>query len=237
MYDDDYDYNGYPYDVVLPPTEGFSLRALPPILAVVISLALLIAWFFVLPKSPTAASSAPAPAQTIGDAAQPRILAPLFTAEVQHWASDIQNWADAWGLDPNLVATVMQIESCGDPQARSGVGAMGLFQVMPFHFKDQEDPYAPETNATRGMGYLAASLKDKNWDTRLGLAGYNGGIGGARQPESNWPAETIRYVKWGMGIYEDAKAGQSSSETLNAWLNAGGASLCRQAAQRLGLTP
>ncbi|MBI3361154.1 MAG: hypothetical protein HY023_08590, partial [Chloroflexi bacterium] len=41
-------------------------------------------------------------------------LSPLFTPEVRHWEKDIVKWSAAYGIDPNLVATVMQIESCGN---------------------------------------------------------------------------------------------------------------------------
>ena len=74
-------------------------------------------------------------------------IAPLFTPEVQAWEAQILAWSEKYQLDPNLVATVMQIESCGYIQARSGAGAMGLFQVMPYHFQEGEDPYHPATNA------------------------------------------------------------------------------------------
>ncbi len=49
----------------------------------------------------------------------PQTISPIFTPEVQHWGGRIQIWASAAGLDPNLAATVMQIESCGDPRALS----------------------------------------------------------------------------------------------------------------------
>ncbi len=86
-------------------------------------------------------------------------------------------WANAAGVEPNLAATVMQIESCGDPRATSRSGATSLFQVMPFHFKFGENPYDPETNALRGMNYLSRSLQAGGGNARLALAGYNGGIG------------------------------------------------------------
>src|SRR5450759_279142 len=57
-----------------------------------------------------------------------RTISSIFTPEVQFWAGRILSWASAAGLDPNLTATVMQIESCGDPLALSRSGAMGLFQ-------------------------------------------------------------------------------------------------------------
>ena len=85
-------------------------------------------------------------------------LAPLFTPEIQFWSANITRWASEHGLDPNLAATVMQIESCGNPSARSSAGASGLFQVMPYHFAAGDDPYDPDTNAKRGLAYLKRSL-------------------------------------------------------------------------------
>jgi hypothetical protein len=164
-------------------------------------------------------------------------ISPVFRPEVQYWNGYIQDWATDAGLDPNLVATVMQIESCGDPGARSRVGAMGLFQVMPFHFAGGDDPYSPDTNAKRGLGYLKRSMEAANGDIRLALAGYNGGISVIGRPELSWPAETKRYAYWGSGIYSEASTDTSESVRLQEWITAGGVSLCRQARSRLGMNP
>jgi soluble lytic murein transglycosylase-like protein len=162
-------------------------------------------------------------------------LSPIFTKEIQHWGNDIVRWANAVSLDPNLAAVVMQIESCGDPRATSRSGAMGLFQVMPFHFHFGENPYSPETNALRGLNYLSRSLETGGGNARLAMAGYNGGIGVIARNEWNWPSETKRYVTYGAPIYEDARNGATSSPMLTEWYQKYGASLCRQAAQRLGI--
>lgn len=162
-------------------------------------------------------------------------ISPIFTKEIQHWGNDIVRWANAAGVDPNLAATVMQIESCGDPRATSRSGATSLFQVMPFHFKLGENPYDPETNALRGMNYLSRSLQAGGGNARLALAGYNGGIGVISRSEWAWPAETKRYVLYGAPIYEDARNGATSSASLTEWYQKYGAGLCRQAAQRLGI--
>ena len=162
-------------------------------------------------------------------------ISPIFRIEIQYWADSISKWAAASQLDPNLVATIMQIESCGDPRARSSAGAMGLFQVMPFHFYTMDDPYNPNTNAERGLAYLAKSLATAGGDARLAMAGYNGGIGVIGRAESNWSAQTRRYVQYGGPIYEDAKNGINPSAALDQWYENYGASLCRQAHQRLGL--
>jgi hypothetical protein len=164
-------------------------------------------------------------------------LAGLYTPTVRYWTADIHRWADTWGLDANLVATLIQIESCGDLQAQSAAGAKGLFQVMPFHFSPGEDPFDPQTNAKRGMAYLKQAWDASDGDVRLTLAGYNGGIDLAGQPESNWPDETGQYVYWGSGIYLDGSKGAAHSSTLNAWLASGGIKLCMQAGLDLGVQP
>jgi soluble lytic murein transglycosylase-like protein len=108
-----------------------------------------------------------------------------------------------------------------------------LFQVMPFHFANGEDPGDPEVNARRGLSYLSRGLQLAGGDMALALAGYNGGHGLIQRDPSTWPSETTRYVRWATGILAELRAGLTSSPTLKAWLDAGGASLCRRAAERL----
>jgi soluble lytic murein transglycosylase-like protein len=169
--------------------------------------------------------STPAP----GEAPDQGKLPALFTPEVQRWSSEIEAWSAQYDLPAPLVATVMQIESCGDPRARSGAGAQGLFQVMPFHFAADEAALDPETNARRGLGYLARSLELAGGRVDLALAGYNGGHSRISQAAEMWPDETRRYVAWGSAIYADAASGHTDSPALDAWLHAGGARLCRAA--------
>ena len=172
----------------------------------------------------------------VADADMPAtLISPVFTPEVQHWALEIVEWAWQVGVDPNLAATVMQIESCGDPQAVSPSGAQGLFQVMPFHFEPGEAMQDPDTNARRGLAYLALGLERAGGQAGLALAGYNGGHSQIGRDAALWPQETRRYFYWASGIYQAASSGLASSERLDEWLAAGGASLCSQAAGRLGL--
>ena len=173
--------------------------------------------------------------QEVAVAAAAGVISPVFSREIQHWAPQIAQWAADHSLDPDMVATIMQIESCGDPQARSHAGAQGLFQVMPFHFVAGEDMLDPNTNARRGMAYFAERLVQTAGDVGKAFAGYNGGHVAADGNWSTWANETQRYYTWSTGIYEDAKAGLAESPALEEWLAAGGASLCQQAANRLGL--
>lgn len=158
-----------------------------------------------------------------------------FSPAVLYWEEAILSWSAEYDLDPLLVATVMQIESCGNPAVASPVGAQGLFQVMPFHFSADENMLDPETNANRGLNYLKLSYELSEGDIGRTLAGYNGGHGQIDRSPLLWPAETQDYVHWGLGIYEDAINGASPSPALSAWLNAGGHSLCQSAEKQLGL--
>mgnify|MGYP001127097971 CR=1 FL=1 len=54
-----------------------------------------------------------------------------FPGEIQHWCGLIESAAQATGLPPALIASVMLQESGGDPNIVSHSGAVGLMQVMP----------------------------------------------------------------------------------------------------------
>jgi hypothetical protein len=170
------------------------------------------------------------PAPAIQAASAPE-LSSIFTPEVQRWSSQILGWSQEYKLPADLIATVMQIESCGHPTVSSSAGALGLFQVMPFHFGVNDDPIDPNTNAARGLAYLARAMDLSQGDEALALAGYNGGHSLISIPDSEWPDETIRYVAWGSGLLSDINRGHSASPVLDQWLSAGGHSLCLRAAQ------
>ncbi|HUN24253.1 MAG TPA: transglycosylase SLT domain-containing protein [Anaerolineales bacterium] len=185
------------------------------------------------PAQPANPAIQPVPA--VAQPALPSAISVIFRPSVQYWGAKISAWAETAGIDPNLLATVMQIESCGDPNAVSGSGAQGLFQVMPFHFAEGENMQDPDTNALRSTNYLKQGLAISNGNASLTLAGYNGGHSQISKAFELWPQETQRYFHWGSGIFQEASSGAGVSPTLEAWLAAGGASLCEQAEQRLGI--
>jgi hypothetical protein len=163
------------------------------------------------------------------------ILSPVFTKEVRYWEPQIMRWSAEYGVDPNIVATIMQIESCGNPDAESYAGAKGLFQVMPFHFAVGESMLDPDTNAMRGLNFFNRQMQYTNGNILLSLAGYNGGYAASGGNYASWPSETQRYYYWAKGLYEEADSGLGESPTLAEWLSAGGAAGCQIAATRLGL--
>jgi soluble lytic murein transglycosylase len=93
--------------------------------------------------------------------------------------------ARAVGLDPYVVAAVIREESSYDPRARSGVGAIGLMQLMPdtarVLARELGRPLAelatlwePPVNITLGSRYLA-QLAARFQDPLLAVAAYNAG--------------------------------------------------------------
>lgn len=163
-------------------------------------------------------------------------ISPAFTPEVQYWAADIARWSVTYRIKPNLIATLMQIESCGNPNAASEAGAMGLFQVLALHFEEGEDPFDPDTNARRGLQYFIEMYALANGDLGLTFAAYNGGPAIFEQSPAEWPSETQAYQYWGSGIFEETERGFVESPTLLDWLAAGGESLCAEAAEALGIS-
>ncbi len=162
-------------------------------------------------------------------------LAEFFAPSVRHWSDEIGQWAARSDVDAQLLATVMQIESCGHPSVVSHAGARGLFQVMPFHFAEGDNMLEPDTNARRGGDYLNYCVSTAGGVIGLALACYNGGPSVISQPRERWSQETQAYYRWGVGIYSDAAAAASQSETVEQWLAAGGAHLCQSAERELGI--
>jgi soluble lytic murein transglycosylase-like protein len=181
-----------------------------------------------------------------------------FTSEVKAWESDICRWSKEQQLDPDLIATIMQIESCGNNWAVSSTGVKGLFQVTGANLRGRNG-FDPNSSAAAGPGeVLKNELKATNGNIRAAMAGYNGG-GWARQYISGeltrnqflaklrthryWNTqakalakanEVERYAQWA-DIYFEGK--ENKTETLNIWLNLGGYRLCNDAAVQLGMAP
>ena len=91
------------------------------------------------------------------------------------------------GLDPALVAAVIQVESHFDPFAVSSVGACGLMQLMPptarWLLEKSSEPkqirpahlFNPVFNIELGAGYLAHLMSRFDGDLTRALIAYNAG--------------------------------------------------------------
>jgi soluble lytic murein transglycosylase-like protein len=108
----------------------------------------------------------------------------------------IINEARKQGLSPILALSVAKQESNFEKTAKSYVGAVGVFQLMPATAKDLGvNPWYPEQNIEGGIKYLKA-LKSQFGSTKLALAAYNAGPGTVNKYNGIPPYdETRTYVK------------------------------------------
>jgi membrane-bound lytic murein transglycosylase D len=115
-------------------------------------------------------------------------LKPVFVAE---------------GVPPELV-WLAEVESRFNPQARSRVGAVGLFQLMPdtaeflgLATAPRDERLDPEKNARAGARYLRyLYTKFRNW--RLAVAAYNGGEGRVRRLLEKRAGQTLEDIATGL---------------------------------------
>jgi len=109
----------------------------------------------------------------------------LTSAEVARVVEAIRRESLRFGLTPALVLAVIEVESRFDAFAVSGVGAMGLMQILPstgealaarlgIVWQGPRTLFDPAVNVTLGIAYLA-EMRDRfeHWPTAL--AAYNWG--------------------------------------------------------------
>jgi hypothetical protein len=132
------------------------------------------------------------------------------------FASLISTSARAHGVAPELVASVIAVESNFNPNAVSWHSARGLMQLMPetaarFGVKQIFDP---RQNIEAGTRYLKELLLRYNGDLELTLAAYNAGPDRVEQYGSIPPyRETRDYVRRVTEKFR-AAVGQASSLSL-----------------------
>lgn len=173
---------------------------------------------------------------------------------VRHWIPQLEEAGRSHGVDPELLAILMIVESGGHPTIRSHAGATGLMQVMPTTGQGiaQERGIAgytpawledPATCIDFGAYYIAQQLRafgsadDPDWrrSVSLAAAAYNGGPGRVQQHlrGAALPAESQLYQDLVGGMW--AERDLSSSPTFERWLGAGGRVMLRNAAAAIGL--
>lgn len=112
-------------------------------------------------------------------------------------------------LDSALIASVIHVESSGNPNAESHAGAKGLMQLADSTAGDYgvTDAFNPEQNIKGGSRFLK-ELMDRYQDIKLALAAYNAGPGNVDKYGGLPPfKETQNYVNKVIGLFEQASKG------------------------------
>lgn len=111
--------------------------------------------------------------------------------------------ASRYGVDPELALRVAWQESRYRQTARSGVGAIGVFQLMPATAAELGvNPFNLVENIDGGIRYLRNRIRQYGGDLYKALASYNWGMGNLAgaiaKYGTDWiehlPAETANYL-------------------------------------------
>lgn len=119
----------------------------------------------------------------------------------------IKYYAKEYGVEEELVVSVIKVESNYDVVAVSPVGAIGLMQLMPktAEYLGVEAEYIPE-NIKGGVKYLKECLSKNGEDIALALAAYNAGPGAVKKYSSIPPyRETQKYIEKVLKEYNKLK--------------------------------
>ncbi len=109
----------------------------------------------------------------------------------------IDQVAEQVSLAPELIRSVVSVESNFQVQAVSSAGAQGLKQLMPETAQELgvEDSFDPQQNLLGGSRYLKQLLDKYNGDLDKALAAYNWGQGNVdRKGLEQMPRETRNYL-------------------------------------------
>ena len=109
----------------------------------------------------------------------------------------IRDASKTFGVDENLIRSVILAESAANEKAISRAKAKGLMQLMDGTAKDLgvKNVWDPKENIFGGTKYLAQMLKRFDGDVRLTLAAYNAGPGAVDKFKGIPPYnETKNYV-------------------------------------------
>jgi soluble lytic murein transglycosylase-like protein len=136
------------------------------------------------------------------------------TVMPEHIQTLVESISKTHGVDPQLVAAVMKVESNYNPWARSSKGALGLMQLIPatgerFGVRNFFDPAQNIEGGVRYLKFLSDKFGAHNLD--LQLAAYNAGenlverLG--RVPQIR---ETVDYVRKIKTIYKPENGPKSA---------------------------
>ncbi len=184
----------------------------------------------------------PRPPAAPPSAVDHRVAIPWLPTSVARYARMLDEASVRHGVDANLLAIVVLVESGGDPTAVSPSGATGLMQIMPATGADiaqrrgigghiDQHLFDPAYNIDFGAWYLSRQLR-RFWTGEpastvdRAAAAYNGGPGRLNRHLKSGkplPAETARYRQWVGGMWRERYS--PASRTYAAWWQAGGGRL------------
>ena len=118
----------------------------------------------------------------------------------------IDDASKIYGVDKNLIKSVILTESAGNDKAISKANAKGLMQLIDSTAKDMgvQNVFDPKENILGGTKYLSGLLRQYNGDVKLALAAYNAGPANVDKYNGVPPfSETKNYVTRVIGYFNN----------------------------------
>ncbi len=116
---------------------------------------------------------------------------------VNRYDDFIKDASEKYGVDENIIKSVILAESAGNEKAISHAKAKGLMQMIDSTANDMgvKNVWDPKDNIHGGTKYLSGLLRQYNGDLKLALAAYNAGPGNVAKHNGIPPfKETKTYI-------------------------------------------
>ena len=140
------------------------------------------------------------------------ILSNRSDVDMQKIYNAVNSASEKYGVDSNLILSIIKQESDFDPYSTSSCGASGLMQIMPENFASAgiTNQYDVEQNINGGTKLFKEYLDQFDGNTEMALMAYNGGPGTMQKRGVSsasdlykMPQETQNYVPRVMGYYKN----------------------------------
>lgn len=116
----------------------------------------------------------------------------------------IDEASQTYGVDKNIIRSVILTESAANPKAVSKANAKGLMQLIDSTAEDMgvRNSFDPKQNILGGAKYLAKMLRQYDGDLKLSLAAYNAGPQNVEKHNGVPPFdETKNYIARVLGYF------------------------------------
>jgi soluble lytic murein transglycosylase-like protein len=110
----------------------------------------------------------------------------------------VEHYATHYGVPPELIAALIDVESRWDPNAVSSKGALGLMQLMPATARrfGAFQPFDTEQNIAAGTRYVTTLMWEFHGDLRLVTAAYYAGDHWISRKQLNYRnPDVVAYVQ------------------------------------------